>query len=63
MPENNMLGGTMIEAKTFITWDMASVDQKEIAFTSMHNLLKQGVDIALPSEDFNEFEKEEIDNG
>ncbi len=58
----NMLGGTLIEAKTFITWDMAGVDQKEIVLAGKQNLLKQGFDIALPDEDFEEFEKEDIDN-
>lgn len=53
------LGGTLIEAKTFITWDMAGVDQKEIAFTGRQNLLKQGFDISLPDEDFDVFEKTE----
>lgn len=35
----------------------------EIALTVKKNLLKQGFDNALPREDFNEFEKENIDNG
>lgn len=55
-----ILKGTLIEAKTFITWDMAGVDQKKIAFEGRQNLLKQGFDIALPDENFEEFEKEEV---
>ena len=58
----NMLGGTLIEAKTFITWDMAGIDQKEIAYIGKQNLLKQGFDISLPDEDFEEFDKEDFDN-
>lgn len=52
------LSDTLIEAKTFITWDMAGYDQKEIAYKGHQFMLKRGFEVSLPDEDFEEFVKE-----
>lgn len=52
------LSQSLIEAKTFITWEMAGYDQKEIAFKGQQFLLKNGFEVSLPEEDFEEFTKE-----
>ena len=46
-------------AKTFITYDMAGIDQKDFAFTAHQLMLERGVEIKLPDEDFEEYTKEE----
>lgn len=45
-------------AKTFITYDMAGIDQKDFAFTAHQLMLERGVEIKLPDEDFEEYTKE-----
>ena len=52
------LSQSLIEAKTFITWEMAGYDQKEIAFKGQQFLLKNGFEVSLPEENFEEFTKE-----
>ena len=46
-------------AKTFITYDMAGIDQKDFAFTAQQLMLERGIEIKLPDEDFEEYTKEE----
>ena len=46
-------------AKTFITYDMAGIDQKDFAFTAQQLMLERGIEIKLPDEDFEEYTKED----
>ena len=46
-------------AKTFITYDMAGVDQKDFAFNAHKVMLERGFEIKLPEEDFEEYIKED----
>ena len=55
----NHLNGYNQEAKTFITYEMAGIDQKDFAFTSHKLMLERGVEIKLPDEDFEEYTKED----
>ena len=49
----------IIEAKTFITWDMAGVDQREIGIKSQELAIKAGFDLSIPVEDFEEYDLED----
>lgn len=51
--------GSLVEVKTFITWEMAGHDQKEFAFMGRQIMLERGLDVSLPDEDFEEFTKVE----
>ena len=57
----NHLNSINQEAKTFITYDMAGIDQKDFAFNAQQVLLKRGFDLKLPDEDFEEYISEDID--
>lgn len=55
----NHLNSINQEAKTFITYDMAGVDQKDFAFNAHQVLLNRGFELKLPEEDFEEYIKDE----
>jgi hypothetical protein len=55
----NHMNNYNLVAKTFITYEMAGVDQKDYAFTANKVLLKRGFDLGLPNEDFEDYLKEE----
>lgn len=55
----NHLNNIHQEAKTFITYDMAGVDQKEFALTAKLAMIKRGFDLKLPEEDFEEYTKDD----
>jgi hypothetical protein len=57
----NHLNNINQEAKTFITYEMAGVDQKDFAFNAHQVLLKRGFDLKLPDEDFEEYTKEDFE--
>ena len=46
-------------AKTFITYEMAGVDQKDFALKSQKLMLERGFDIKLPEEDFDDYKMED----
>jgi len=58
----NHLNSINQEAKTFITYDMAGVDQKVFAYNAQQVLLKRGFDLRLPDEDFEEYIKEDFED-
>lgn len=55
----NHLNNINQEAKTFITYQMAGIDEKDFAFNAKQVMLSRGVEINLPDEDFEEYTKEE----
>ena len=58
----NHLNSINQEAKTFITYDMAGVDQKDFAYNAQQVLLKRGFDLKLPDEDFEEYTIEDFED-
>ena len=58
-PCDDHLNNIHQEAKTFITYDMAGVDQKDFALTAQLALIKRGFDLKLPEEDFEEYTKDD----
>lgn len=56
----NHLNSLTIEVKTFITYDMAHVDEKDFAFNASQAMLDRGFELNLPDEDFDEYVKDGI---
>lgn len=44
-----------LEAKTFITYDMAGIDQKLLALEGQKAMMEMGFELNLPEEDFEDF--------
>ncbi len=52
--ENPM--GTFVRAKTFVSWDMARIDQKQFVLEGLRALQDYDFELNLPVEDFEEYE-------
>lgn len=55
----NLIHGLDTEAKTFITWDMAGIDQKDIAKKGKELISQLGFEVGIPDDNFDEFTKDE----
>ena len=55
----NLIHDLDTEAKTFITWDMAGIDQKDIAKKGKELISQLGFEIRIPDDNFDEFTKDE----
>lgn len=51
----NRMNGLTVEATTFITYDMAGIEQKQFSYDAKTAMLDRGFEINLPEEDFEEF--------
>lgn len=55
----NLLDNFTIEMKTFVSYDMLGFDQKTFAVQSQDFMMKNGLELKLPEEDFKDFTIEE----
>ena len=56
----NHLNSLTVEVKTFITYEMAHVEEKEFVQKAKQAMLDRGFELRLPEEDFDEYVKEDI---